>query len=189
MTVYLIPGWKVSDPEESIGVLRPHLEAAGFSVDLRGYGFLLWPWSTSRKTDLASQALLNDMDAGDMVIAHSNGAVLSNRLSWLPRCPDHVAIWLNPALDRQAEPGPALQAVHVFYSPRDWPVKLARFIPGSRWGDMGARGPEPFSGWDEDLRFQSTEWSGGHSAYREHPDQVVEAALDMVAANRQESSS
>ena len=76
---------------------------------------------------------------GDVVVGHSNGAQLIHMALDEYGAQFMRAIYLSPALDRNLAPdSPCL--IDVFHTRHDWTVKLARWIPGSLWGDMGAVG-------------------------------------------------
>lgn len=49
-------------------------------------------------------------------------------------------MFLNPALDADAAVGSQVKACHVWHSPGDIGLRIAKLFPWSQWGSMGATG-------------------------------------------------
>ncbi|PJF33464.1 MAG: hypothetical protein CUN57_02100, partial [Phototrophicales bacterium] len=64
-----------------------------------------------------------------IVVGHSNGCAISFLASGFPELSCDAFCWINPALDPEATPGYGVDTIHVWYSPSDFPVKLASLIP------------------------------------------------------------
>lgn len=154
MRIVLVHGFNVRDPAKTIGKLAALYVAEGVPADhvkLFRYGWLGLLGVKFGNDNLAEALrclLLEVADRGEpvIVVAHSNGAALVHRAAWLmdewgdPHGVIERAVYLSPALDRDAQPSPAVKAYDVFYTANDWAVRFSRLWP-SEWGDMGARGP------------------------------------------------
>lgn len=86
----------------------------------------------------SAHRLAEKASEGDVAIGHSNGPRVIH-MAQEYGAPFSRCVYLSPALDRSAVPGGAAR-IDVFHTRHDWAVKMARFIPGSLWGDMGAVG-------------------------------------------------
>lgn len=171
--VILIHGFNVADGgERTTGRLARFFEERECQVKLFRYG---WRGILGvRFGNPALSRLLADMsDTGDIVVAHSNGCAIA-----------HVAahrgaafgamVYINPALDRDAPLAAQIPALHVWHSPSDRPVAIAKWLPWHTWGDMGAvgyRGPR-------DLRITNFNKERGFPvSSRAHSDVFEEAQL------------
>lgn len=99
---------------------------------------------------------------GDVVLAHSNGCAVA------AKAVDYGAelsglVFLNPALDRDWAPGPAVQWWHVYYNARDPWTAAARWLPWHPWGAMGHDGPS-----SEDTRLMAVD-TGERGAWGHSP--------------------
>lgn len=137
--VILLHGFNVSDEgDRSIGRLQPYFERAGFSVKRPRYGWL--GLLGVRILNGRFSRLIADLaEPGDVVVGHSNGCAIATQAADLG-APFRILILLNPALDRDHQFARQLEEIHVWHSPSDSPVALARFLPWHSWGDMGAVG-------------------------------------------------
>jgi hypothetical protein len=116
--------------------LAPFFEAAGHEVVQFDYGFRL---IVSNRNEKWSRKLRDVTQFGDVLVGHSNGACLIQQASW----EDYggalrtKAILLNPVCESKARFGPSLDAIHVFYTPTDPAVGIARLLPWHPWGSAG----------------------------------------------------
>lgn len=154
MRVVLVHGFNVRDPAKTVGKLAAMFIAQGVRADhvkLFRYGWLGLLGVKFGNDNLAETLrclLLEVADRGEpvIVIGHSNGCALIHRTAWLmdDRSDGHGiierAVYLSPALRRDAPPSPAVKQTDVFFTRNDWAVRASRLWP-SEWGDMGARGP------------------------------------------------
>ena len=116
--------------------LHPYFEAEGYECKAYDYGLHFAVSLRNRKwaKDLASWV------AGDSIgIGHSNGCAILRRASLLG-APFSQLVFINPALDADAEIGPQVKACHVWYSPFDVGLRIAKYFPWSEWGSMGSTG-------------------------------------------------
>jgi hypothetical protein len=168
-TSYFVHGFNASSGANNVGRLRPYFEGAGFRVRELNYG-----WSGPLRVRLCNRgialALAALVEPGTIGVGHSNGCAILQRAS-LSGARFEQLVFVNPALDRGAEIGPQVKRIHVWHSPSDKPVRLARFMLRHPWGDMGAkgyRGADPrFINYDKEHGFPVS--SRGHSDVFEAP--------------------
>lgn len=137
MTIYLLHGYNVRDGgANTTDNLVVPLRAAGHQVVELDYG-----WWGRLKVRLASKSLAMVIakmaEPGSIIIGHSNGGTLAYRAARLGAEVERI-ILINPALNHAA-PLP-LPRVDCYHSPNDRVVELARWIPGSLWGNAGRVG-------------------------------------------------
>ncbi len=135
----LVHGFNVWDGgKRTIGKLRPYLEAEGYDVRLFSYGWtgLIGVRLFSKRYAKRLAEMINE---GDLLLGHSHGCCLIHMAGHL-RARFQKAVYINPALDRAAPLAPQVSALHVWHSPSDSPVTLARILPRHPWGNMGAVG-------------------------------------------------
>lgn len=144
-TLFLLPGWKSNG--NGVRRLRDILAGRGHDVEFMGYGFVLTPWKTVAYSTAIAYTLANQVandDPGETVlIGHSNGCNVISRASEIAvemgyPFPEH-AIYISPALDRNTD-SHALERIDVLHTKKDQAVRWARWVPFSRWGDMGRVG-------------------------------------------------
>lgn len=136
---WLVHGFNVRDGgKHSILKLAPYLEAEGIEARPFRYGFLGLA-GVRLFDDKIARMLCDAADRGDMFIGHSNGCCVGHIAAQLG-AKFAAMCYVNPALDRDAPLAKQVPHLDVWHSPSDVPVRIARFIPGSRWGDMGAVG-------------------------------------------------
>jgi hypothetical protein len=141
--VILIHGFNVSDEGEgTVGKLGPMFEAAGYTVKRPRYG---WRGLLGvRALNKTFSRMITDMsEPGDIAVCHSNGAAIAAEAADLG-APFSQLVLINPALDHDRRFPRQLDAIHVWHSPSDGPLKFARLLPWHSWGNMGAvgyRGP------------------------------------------------
>jgi len=142
----LCHGFNVSDSGRStIGQLQPYFTARGYDTILFPMGWmgLIQVRSQNMKHAVrVAEAARNAVLYGQEVVAvgHSNGCCVLHLATTELQAPIGKLAYINPALDSDKAPGPLVTHCHVWYSPSDWPVKLARMLPSHDWGDMGAVG-------------------------------------------------
>lgn len=125
---------------------NPHFAALDYPVYNYEYGWMLA--ASLRNRSIARRILAFVRFAWEVcgrksvIVAHSNGAVVSNYAAWMSEQITGLVL-VNAALNRDIEFAPSLAFVHNWYSPGDWPLRLARLIPFHAWGDLGAR---PYDG-------------------------------------------
>lgn len=148
MTVHLLHGFNVADGgRQSIGALKPHLDDAGLACVMHDYGWtgpLRLRWRNRRTVD----DLLNMVRPGDVVAAHSNGALIAWQLV-RAGAPLAAVVVIQPALRRDTWWPPGLPVLCV-YNRADWIVELGRvwsrlvtrITPGRPhgWGAAGRHG-------------------------------------------------
>lgn len=177
--VILLHGFNVFDGGAgTVGKLTPFFEKAGFRVKPMRYGWRglggVWFLNATFSGILADLA-----EPGDIVVGHSNGCAIAAG-AFAKGAEFSQLVFINPALDADHvfPASPSLRAVHVWHSPSDKPVALAKWIPGHAWGDMGAvgyRGPT-------DARVTSYNKENGYRvSSSKHSDIFEPAKLDFFA--------
>lgn len=135
----MIHGINVGNPEKSIGRLRPCFLEAGFkNVITEDYGFLPFGLAWARNNGIAEK-MLPRIGEGDIIVAHSNGAVITKLLLEKGAKLSGVVL-LDPALDRDTAMPAGVDWVHVYHAPGDMWVWIAKWIPNHPWGDQGMVG-------------------------------------------------
>lgn len=139
MTIYLLHGYNVRDggANTTDNLVEP-LRAAGHQVVELDYG-----WWGRLKVRVASKSLAMVIakmaEPGSVIIGHSNGATLAYRAARLGAEVSRI-ILINPALNRTAPLPQPFPRVDCYHSPNDRVVEIARWIPGSLWGNAGRLG-------------------------------------------------
>lgn len=138
MKAYLIHGFNVKDRgANTTDKLRPHLEALGYDVTELDY-----PWFGRVKTRLCNKAMAmiaaETVEDGSMVFGHSNGCAVIYYMAQFNSNFSHITL-INPALDAKKVPAGDC-GVDVWYASNDQPVRIAKYIPYSPWGDQGRVG-------------------------------------------------
>jgi len=138
-TAWLVHGFNVRDGgAATTDKLRQPLEALGWNVEEFDYGwtFLLGVWlgNGPRAKKLALQ-----VKHGDVGFGHSNGCAILHRAAHLG-APFKKLVYVNPALDSDARLAARVEMLTVWHSPSDIPVRMASWLPGVAWGDMGSIG-------------------------------------------------
>lgn len=146
--VWLIHGFNVSDGGNgSVGHLTPFFEQQGYEVKRFRYGWtallMILPVTARLLNRRLARLLADVIDAGDIVVGHSNGGCIA-KLAADQGAPIGQLVLINPALDSHITFAPQIGRIHVWHSPSDRPVTIARILPRHPWGDLGAigyRGP------------------------------------------------
>lgn len=122
MTIWLIHGVNVSDGgAESIGRLSPHIAGNVVSVDYGWTGII-----TLRCTNRAVVAdLMRKVKPGDVLIGHSNGALICWELAQRLKDRLGAVVVINPAMRRDSRWPDGLPVLCLANS-TDWVVQLGR---------------------------------------------------------------
>lgn len=131
---------------DSVGRLRLLLQTLGYGTRLFRYGFVHLPgvylWN-----DNAARLLADAIVDGEvrLVVGFSNGCAMIHQALHLLDEDGYTGkldvIYVSPALNRNAELARCVDTCVVLSTPKDWAVRLARWLPFLVWGDMGAKGP------------------------------------------------
>lgn len=177
MTIHLVHGVNVSDRgANSVGRIRPHLEAAGLE-----HRTLSYPWTRlltlSANNRWAVEELCDRVRPGDGAIAHSNGCWIVVQAAEMGAPLDWVML-VNPALHPRHEIPGQIRRAYVYYSEGDVAVRagrcwriLTRVFPWRwrnrhPWGAMGALG---YTGADPRVINTRLPRSFGHSGVWSEP--------------------
>lgn len=178
MKILLVHGIHSKEGSNNMSVLWPWLthHLHGLDVRLHSYGFMGF-WKARWDNDRQAQRLANVVDAGDILITHSNGAAIAYLA-----CRDYGMrpagiININPALDRwrTADVG----WVETIHSDGDRWVWLSQWLPGHVWGDQGRVGYRGLS--DNTINHNASKF-GGSMAYEGHCDLFDIKRIDLWAA-------
>jgi len=157
---WLVHGYNIKDDGAStIDRLRPHLQAVGFAVMDIDYGWrgLL---GVRLHNDKTAQQIARLAQPGDVGFGHSNGCAILHQASQLGAGLSGL-VYVNPALNKNAVPGPKTDWCHVWHTKHDWTVQWAKFLPFHTWGNMGRVG---FRGQDVRVcNFDMSASVSGHS--------------------------
>lgn len=148
----LVHGYNANEGVTSIDLVAPTLRRRGFEVQQFDYKHLNGPLTgligatllnASRATRLRNELA---QDKKVVAIGHSNGCAILYRFMCAYPGVLSDSIFVNPALDRDVEFPDDCGKVTVYHTPGELPTRLARYIPFSLWGSMGAvgyQGPHP----------------------------------------------
>jgi hypothetical protein len=147
----------------STDLFRPYFEDAGFIFKERDYGFrgVIMAQLFNERT---AKKLASVVEDGDIGIGHSNGCDILVRAA-RNGAKFSQLILINPALDADTDFPSHIKRIHVWHSPSDKPVQVARWLPFNHWGEMGSTG---FTGYnmrvinynkEEDFEISSNEHS------------------------------
>ena len=142
----LVHGFNVRDGGAgTIGRLTPFFIARGWDTVIFKMGFinLIEVYTSNDKyAQRLAEAAVNAKKLGQQVVAvgHSNGCAVIHLATTRFNAPFDAVTYINPALDNTLQPAAHIPKWTVWYSPSDWAVKLARFMPRNIWGHMGATG-------------------------------------------------
>ncbi len=127
------------------------------------YGFLPFGLAWARNGGIAEK-MLPRIGVGDIIVAHSNGAVITKLLLEKGAKLSGVVL-LDPALDRDTAMPKVVDWVHVYHSPSDMWVWIAKWIPNHPWGDQGMVG---FTG--SDSRYTNISTQKRMLSFTDHSD-------------------
>jgi len=143
----LVHGFASKGGKGSTDLLRPYFEDAGYQVaelDYRWTG-LIGVRTCNKKLaqSWAGWCRIVASYADEIIgVGHSNGCAILRASVWLG-APFTQLVFINPALNTKGKKtrlGPLVKSVHVWHSPSDRAVRIARFLPRHPWGRMGAIG-------------------------------------------------
>jgi hypothetical protein len=118
--------------------LRPFFEQAGYPFTDWDYGFI-GLLNVRLFNNKRARKLLEDVEPFSIAVAHSNGCDIVYRAMWMGAQFSQV-VFINPALDEDAEFPTGDFKVHVWHSPHDYPAKFAGLFYKHSWGPMGNLG-------------------------------------------------
>jgi len=133
----LVPGF-ASDGAPWRELVAPLLQAAGWQT---------YQAATSKRYFLRvrlcdgniAQAIAAMTPRGAVGWGHSDGCNILRQAA-AHGAPFAQLVFINPALDSDAEIASQVRVIHVWHSPADFAVKLAKLLFLHPWGDMGAKG-------------------------------------------------
>ena len=145
MTIHLLHGIHTSKSSRRLADLAPIVErAAGRPVVYHEYGDI-WGIQTRSKNPVIAEQLLHKIEAGDILVGHSNGCAIWLRALMLG-APARGLVLLNPALDDKTSFArcPNLEFIHLYYNDDDeavpWAARSIHLLTDPLWGDMGRDG-------------------------------------------------
>ncbi len=137
--IHLLHGFNVRDQGlRTVGQVRDEFEEVGYTVRSLTYGYFF-----RARVRLCTRGVAKMLAClappGSVLIAHSHGCLTAVQAVEEGAKYSYLVL-VNPALNRGCRFPSTLKHVDVWYSPHDRAVMLARWIPWSRWGDMGRVG-------------------------------------------------
>jgi len=186
--VILIHGYNVSNPERSVGLLRPCFEKLGYEVVMLNYGYWPFTWQITRQNPKVAKrlaVLVEEWNAKGYAVdlcGHSNGDTIIRLASRDYQIDVRTVVGINPALKKDTHPCPTAKLVQVWYNGGDMPVVLGKWLrwltPWARkarpWGQMGMEGyrgdvtDSPVVSFDAGNSFKVK--ASGHSAVFKKPE-------------------
>lgn len=137
--VYLIHGFNVDDGgAETTDTVIPLLEAEGITIRELDYGHF-HRVKVRLCNDGIARMIANLVKPGSTCIGHSNGGALAWKACEYG-APFKNVILVNPALDSDKVIASQVENIQVWYSPNDFWTGIAKYIPGSDWGEQGRTG-------------------------------------------------
>lgn len=136
---YLLHGIETEDPLRStISFLQSWLPM--YRVVILGYGYIpaLFVFITNIIDWFIERRLRKQIEAGSIIIGHSNGCTIGWRLT--NKVATKGLVLINPALNNDVVFDERLEFIHVYWSPKDSVSWLSQFVPLSDWGLMGETG-------------------------------------------------
>ena len=144
---FLVHGFNVSDGGmSSVRTMIPFLEETDITPITVNYGYfgLL---KVKFKNDNIARQLCAAVQAAYCwydevyVIGHSNGCAIMHMAAQLEGFRSDGFVYINPALKKCSPRHASVKFRHVWHSPSDIAVRLARKLPfADVWGEMGAKG-------------------------------------------------
>lgn len=138
----LVHGFNVKDEgEETIDTMTPYLIDDGYEVVNFDYD-----WTGVLRVRLCNGNLATALASMSkhlihvVAIGHSNGCAIIHEACQSVNHAIREVVYINPALNKNAELGKLVRQAHVWYSPSDKPVKVSRWLIKHSWGEMGATG-------------------------------------------------
>lgn len=151
MRVHLIHGIHTDGPSP-VKNLIPYLESAGFDVVYPEYGFILGI-ETKVINPIVRGTLLPYIEAGDVIVGHSNGCAIAYNLV-NAGVPAIGCVFINAALEQNIIRPKQVRFIDVYYNPGDEITEAAKLaeewgIVDPVWGEMGHAG---YSGTDPEIQ-------------------------------------
>jgi hypothetical protein len=167
----LVHGFNVADGGVgTVGTIEPAVKTAGFTIGRFPYGKLGVLGVRFFNDNLAQALAWCIMDGEfEVVIGHSNGCALIHQALWHAEefgCKGVRAVYISPALDRDAPLSPCVTRADVLTTVHDKAVRLAALLPFHAWGSMGAKGP---AGYEQRYIHHPCPEVKGHSAWFKPP--------------------
>lgn len=131
-----IHGFADYNGELTTDLLHPFFADEGYDCEQYDYGFHVL---VSMRNGRWAKELTARVKPDAVGIGHSNGCALLRRAAFLD-APFSQLVFINPALDEDADLPAHIKACHVWHSPMDLGLHVSRFFPWSEWGAMGATG-------------------------------------------------
>ena len=138
--VHIIHGIHVSEPDNSVGKLRPYFETYGYPVLVHDYGHI-FAWQARFRNEGIAERIAKHVQPGDIVIGHSNGCAIIHLMA-KKGVQFKGAVLINAALDRDAQIENGAEWVHVYHNKGDGWTSLSRLLFWHPWGAMGQKGYE-----------------------------------------------
>lgn len=181
--VILIHGYNVWDGgRATVGKLRPFFAEHSvpyIMLDYDHFGLIDVRFKNKGVAKRLSVACTNARAAGFevVVVGHSNGCAIMHQAAHEFDAKIDKAVYINPALDADAEPANTVRSLDVWYSPSDKPVMFSKWLLHHPWGDMGAKGY--IGGSDKVASFNKE--SGYFASSKEHSDMFSMELLPTFA--------
>lgn len=143
----LVHGFNVWDGgRATVGTLRPFFAARSVTPILIDYGHF-GLIQTKLFNDRVARRIHDTVRAASLhydhvlVVGHSNGCAVADAAAQRPGFRADGFVYINPALRKDRPLPSGVGFLHVWHSPSDRVVRLARRLPFARnWGAMGADG-------------------------------------------------
>ncbi len=143
----LIHGFNVGDGgRATIGTLKDFFVAEGVTPILINYGYF-GLFQTKFRNKTIAKKIFDTVAAAYKsfdevyVVGHSNGCAIAHLASALEGFKAHGFVYINPALRSVYRRSASVSFIHIWHSPSDRAVKIARWLPfRGAWGSMGAEG-------------------------------------------------
>ncbi len=143
----LIHGFNIGDGgRATVGTLRSFFAAEDVTPILINYGYF-GLFQTRFKNKKVAKRIFDAVAAAYKsfdevyVVGHSNGCAIAHLASTLEGFKAHGFVYINPALRSHYRRSSSVSFIHVWHSPSDRAVKIARWLPfRGAWGSMGSKG-------------------------------------------------
>lgn len=131
---------------QSIFGTRPWFEELGYKVRPWKYGRINLLGAYFGNDNLAELMAGTILDLGiDLIVTHSNGAVIEHRALHILDQEGFTGkinlLRISPALNRRLPLANCVNRCAVMYTPHDFAVRAAAWLPFGLMGSMGAYGP------------------------------------------------
>lgn len=192
MKIVLIHGFNVSDKGKGTvdklePLLREQYPDCTIDKDSADYGWIglfiaNWLYVFTNIIKRIAEALKD----ADMVITHSNGAHFCMKALKRIHNPNLKIVHYSPALNSKWKFNQAFDRCLIFHTRHDKPVKWAKYVPFSDWGDMGRNGAE-----SDDWRVGNADTSDvikTHSGYfkKDKIDKIFEIQTELLGLSNED---